>query len=324
MAGLEAGRLLAERYLLQRRLGDGGHAEVWKARDERGGHDVALKFLRLCGEGVDDALPVLRYEARMAQRLQHCGVLRLYEPEQDGTFVFLPMEFAAGGDASRLRGMPWRRVLPVLLQTARMLEHAHARGVVHRDLKARNVLFDALGNVRVSDFGAAACTGSCAAPSAGSPFSASPQQLRDEPASPADDVYGLGALAHELLARNPPFYPHFDARRVQLEEPARLVPVHPAPPELLDLVQSMLTRAAATRPDLATVIERFERLLAPTAGRRHARSRQRALAAWIGGLMVVAGVAGLLWPRSPMVAAPLAGIPLQDAASVDQELRLRQ
>ena len=118
------------------------------------------------------------------------------------------MEFAAGGDASRLRGAPWQRVLPVLLQAARVLEHAHARGVVHRDLKPRNVLFDALGNVRVSDFGAAARTGSSDAPATGSPFSASPQQLRDEPATTADDVYGLGALAYELLSRYPPFYPN--------------------------------------------------------------------------------------------------------------------
>jgi tetratricopeptide (TPR) repeat protein len=262
MATLETGRLLAHRYLLQDRLGDGGHAEVWKARDTLEGRAVALKFLHLRGGGANDALPVLKHEAQMAQHLDHPGVLKVQDPEQDESFAFLPMEFAAGGDASRLRGAPWQRVLPVLLQTARVLEHAHARGVVHRDLKPRNVLFDTLGNVRVSDFGAAARTGSSDAPATGSPFSASPQQLRDEPATPADDVYGLGALAYELLTRYPPFYPNFDARRVQDEEPAEPVPVHPAPPELLDLIRSMLARDAGMRPALGTVMAAFEALLA--------------------------------------------------------------
>jgi tetratricopeptide (TPR) repeat protein len=262
MASLETGRLLAGRYLLQDRLGDGGHAEVWKARDERTGRYVALKFLHLRGGGAADALPVLRHEAHMAQRLDHPGVLKVHDPEQDGQFVFLPMEFAAGGDASWLRGAPWPRVLPVLLQTSRVLEHAHERGVVHRDLKARNVLFDALGRVRVSDFGTAARTGSSDAPAPGSPFSASPQQLRDEPATAADDVYGLGALAYELLTGYPPFYPNFDARRVQDEEPERPVPAHPVPEELLDLIQRMLSRDADQRPPLAEVVAAFESLLA--------------------------------------------------------------
>jgi hypothetical protein len=320
MATLESGRLLADRYLLQDRLGDGGHAEVWKALDGRSGRSVALKFLHLRGGGADDALPVLQHEARMAQHLDHPGVLTLFDPEQDGSFVFLPMEFAAGGDASWLRGAPWQRVLPVLLQTARVLEHAHARGVVHRDLKARNVLFDTLGNVRVSDFGTAARTGSSDAPAAGSPFSASPQQLRDEPAAPADDVYGLGALAYELLTRYPPFYPHFDARRVQVEEPARPVPVHPVPAELLDFIQSMLAREAAERPTLAAVIGTFERHFAAsgpalnhgdatlvaesTHGPRStvppgAGPRRRSAALWIAGLAAAAGVAALLWMPRP-------------------------
>lgn len=322
MATLETGRLLAHRYLLQERLGDGGHAEVWKARDKHSGHAVALKFLHLRGGGAESAMPVLRHEAQMAQHIDHPGVLKLQAPEADGPFVFLPMEFAAGGDASRLRGAPWQRVLPVLLQTARVLEHAHARGVVHRDLKARNVLFDTLGNVRVSDFGASAHTGSIDAPAAGSPFSASPQQLRDQPAMPADDVYGLGALAYELLTRYPPFYPHFDAHRVQTEEPAPPLPVHPAPPELLGLIQAMLARDAAARPGLGTVIGQFESLLAagdpatsdsmtlvsepglktggvaaPAAGTRH-----RGFVWWSLGIATVcgAGIAALLWLPPPV------------------------
>lgn len=337
MATLEAGRLLANRYLLEDRIGDGGHAEVWKARDAHAGRHVALKFLHLSSGSGDAALAVLRHEADMVHGLEHAGVLQVADPLRDGPFVFLPMDFAAGGDASWLRGAPWQRVLPVLLQTARVLEHVHVRGVVHRDLKARNVLFDALGNVLLSDFGAAARIGSGDAPAAGSPFSASPQQLRDEPAAPADDVYGLGALAYELLTRYPPFYPNFDARRVQTEDPDAPVPVHPAPADILALVQSMLARDGAQRPDLDTVIRVFEQHLATggavtgddaeyvveARGPANAPSSTAArrnpwrLLPWAIGIAAAAGLAALVWMPRPAAVAVRAS-----AAPVAQTLRV--
>ncbi|MEJ0099672.1 MAG: protein kinase [Pseudomonadota bacterium] len=334
MASLETGRLLGDRYQLQDRLGDGGHAEVWKARDTRGGRVVALKFLHLRGGGANDALPVLQHEANMAQRLDHPGVLKLDDPQQDGSFVFLPMELATGGDASWLRGAPWQRVLPVLLQAARVLEHAHGRGVVHRDLKARNVLFNTLGNVLLSDFGTAASTGSSDAPASGSPFSASPQQLRDEPAATADDVYGLGALAHELLTRYPPFYPNFDRRRVQQEDPPRPLPVHPAPEALLDLVQAMLSRDAAARPDLATIIRAFEGLLVagestpavdatlvnepalvPGVTAKRGGPWLRSGLPWMLGILAIGGIAALLWSPhpAPTAVAMASTVPIPEA-----------
>lgn len=257
MANLESGKRLADRYLLQERLGDGGHAEVWAALDTRDGRRVALKFLHGASCPAADCWHVLQHEAAMAQRLDHPGVLRVEPPQRDGSLVFLPMECADGGDVRALRGAPWRQVLPVLLQVAGILEHAHSRGVVHRDIKPGNVLFTADGAVRVTDFGTAARTGSTLALADGSPFSASPQQLAGQAATTSDDVYGLGALAYELLSRYPPYYPDFDARRVQLEMPAPLAAVHPAPPQLLDFVMEMLERDPLRRPDLGQVIEFF-------------------------------------------------------------------
>ena len=171
MANLESGKRLADRYLLQERLGDGGHAEVWAALDTRDGRRVALKFLHRASCPSDDCWHVLQHEAAMSQRLDHPGVLRVDAPERDGEEVFLPMECADGGDVRALRGAPWRQVLPVLLQVATILEHAHSRGVVHRDIKPGNVLFGADGAVRVTDFGTAARTGSTLALADGSPRS---------------------------------------------------------------------------------------------------------------------------------------------------------
>ncbi len=316
MASLEPGKRLADRYVLLERLGDGGHAEVWAAQDETAGQRVALKFLHLQSCSADEAALVLRHEAAMSQRLEHPGVLHVEEPQRDGWLVFLPMEFAGGGDASQLRGAPWQRLLPVLLQVAAVLEHAHSRGVVHRDIKAGNVLFDAAGQVRVTDFGAASRTGSTAAMCAGSPFSASPQQLQGEAATTADDVYGLGALAYELLTRYPPYYPDFSLQRVQREPPAALVPVQPAPQGLLDLIHSMLAHDSQARPDLQVVMQGFEHWLsqeeavqgqdaaivvepaaaAPSVVRQ--RSHRGALW-WLVAAAGVAGAAIVLLPRLP-------------------------
>jgi serine/threonine protein kinase len=265
MASLEPGIRLAARYVLLARLGDGGHAEVWAADDEVAGARVALKFMHMQTCSVDDAMLVLRHEAQMAQRLAHPGVLKVGEPQRDGWSVFLPMEHAGGGDVTRLRGESWRSLLPVLLQVARVLEHAHSRGVVHRDIKPGNVLLDADGMVRVTDFGAASRTGSTAAMSAGSPFFASPQQLRGDAATTSDDVYGLGALAYDLLTRHPPYYPDFDPQHVQRMDPPRPVPAQEAPEGLLDFIHSMLARRSETRPDLRQVMLVFEQYLDESA-----------------------------------------------------------
>ncbi len=320
MASLEPGKRLADRYVLLERLGDGGHAEVWAAQDEAASQRVALKFLHLRSCSADEAALVLRHEAEMSQRLDHPGVLHVEEPRRDGWLVFLPMEYAGGGDASQLRGAPWQRLLPVLQQVAAVLEHAHSRGVVHRDIKAGNVLFDAAGRVRVTDFGAASRTGSTAAMCAGSPFSASPQQLQGEAATTADDVYGLGALAYELLTRYPPYYPDFSLQRVLQEPPAALVPAQRAPQGLLDLIQSMLARDPQARPDMQVVMAGFEHWLSQEAvvqgegaafvvepaavvapGVVRPRSYRGALW-WLVAAAGVAGAAIVLLPRLPATA----------------------
>ena len=175
----------------------------------------------------------------------------------------LPMELASGGDLRRLRGTGYLEIIPVLLEIAQALEHAHMRGVVHRDLKPGNVLFDSHGRVRLADFGVAGTLDvrwegqegqSAESESRGerhalSPFTASPAQLRGEPPTPADDIYGLGALAYELLSGYPPYYPHFDRGRALDEQPVpALVPARQIPPLLEALIARMLEKDAAKRP----------------------------------------------------------------------------
>src|SRR5246500_5791229 len=194
--------LIKARYVLQERLGVGGQGEVWRGFDPQRGEDIALKILRPPGGRSGAAWDALRHEYESASRLDHPFILKVYEPErEEGTFL-MPMELATGGDLRRLRGANYLAIVPVLIEVAQALEHAHERGVIHRDLKPGNVLFNARGHVKLADFGACGQVLDAGSELARtlSPFSASPQQLRGEPPAPADDVYGLGALAYELLS----------------------------------------------------------------------------------------------------------------------------
>jgi len=243
-------------YTLIERIGIGGQGEVWKAHDESRGVDIALKVLAPAAARNPAAWEALEREHDICGRLQHPGILQVLPPERIEAVVVLPMELAAGGDLRRLRGAGYLEIVPVLLEVAEALEYAHARGVVHRDLKPGNVLFDSRGRVKLADFGisaflpaAGAGAGAADARAAGhSPFSASPEQLRGEPASAADDIYGLGALAYELLSGHPPYYPNFDLRRAVTQPVPELTPTRQIPPELGQIVMRMLAKNAADRP----------------------------------------------------------------------------
>jgi eukaryotic-like serine/threonine-protein kinase len=243
--------LIRARYVLQERLGAGGQGEVWRAHDPQRGEDLALKILRPPPGRAAAAWEALRHEHESASRLDHPFILKVHEPEREEGAFLMPMELATGGDLRRLRGASYLAVVPVLIEVAQGLEHAHERGVIHRDLKPGNVLFDARGCVKLADFGVSGLgpdPGTDSMIRGLSPFTASPEQLRGEPPSTADDIYGLGALAYELLSRRPPHYPYFDARRVQQEPVPPLVPAEQIPPQLGALIARMLAKDPSDRP----------------------------------------------------------------------------
>ena len=259
-------------YVLSERLGCGGQGEVWRAYDRAQGVEVALKILTAERAVSASAWAALERVHALVGVLQHPGILQVLPPQRLEGHVVLPMELADGGDLTELRGRGYLRIVPVLLQIAAALQDAHEHGVVHRDLKPTNVLFDRRGRVKLADFGIAAVLSERHAGSARSgagevsPFSASPEQLRGEPARPADDIYGLGTLAYDLLAGHPPYFPHFDAARIQSGPVPQLVPLQPAPSRLIDLILRMLAPRAADRPpSLQQVIEELEATLNVTS-----------------------------------------------------------
>jgi eukaryotic-like serine/threonine-protein kinase len=263
----QAGTKLCGRFVLIDKLGAGGYGEVWRARDELRDTEVALKILYSQFRDSEPAWQVFQREFTLTARLNHPGVLRVYEPVRGDDATVLPMVLAAGGDLRQMRGASYTRILPLLIDIAAALEHAHARRIVHRDLKPSNVLLDAAGRPLLADFGAGASEGDSNGGPPGSPFSASPQQLAGEPARPADDIYGLGALAYELLSGYPPFYPAFDARKIATEPVPRLKPVKPIPPRLELLVSWLLAKQARERPpSMRHVADEMNAVLQDTLG----------------------------------------------------------
>jgi serine/threonine protein kinase/tetratricopeptide (TPR) repeat protein len=246
-----SGSALKSRYVLHERLGLGGQGEVWRAHDPERDMDIALKILRPGPGRSEAAWEALQHEYQSASRLDHPYILKVYPPERHNSDFLLPMELVTGGDLARLRGASYLAIVPVLIEVAEALGHAHQRGVIHRDLKASNVLLDARGRVQLADFGVSGRSpdpGTDAMIRGLSPFTASPEQLRGEPPQPGDDIYGLGALAYELLSGHPPYYPHFDARRVQEDPVPPLVPTQQIPPQLNALITRMLSKNASGRP----------------------------------------------------------------------------
>ena len=245
----------------------GGQGEVWRVQDERAGSELALKILTPTLARNEAAWVALKREHEIVSRLDHPGILKVFPPEREDQSAVLPMELASGGDLRRLRGASYLEFVPVLIELARALEHAHTRGVVHRDLKPGNVLFDSRERVRLVDFGVAGTPlgATRGISTALSPFTASPAQLLGEPPTVADDIYGLGALTYELLSGYPPYYPRFNLQRV-LEEPVpELKPRHQAPPRLINLVLAMLAKKPHERPaSMRAVIEALEATLNDT------------------------------------------------------------
>lgn len=202
MTQLDSGQSLASRFTLIRRLGRGGMGDVWLARDEDLGTELVTKIVP--ADATAEQISLLRQECRNTRRLAHPNIVRVFDFFQDSAATFITMEYVEGGDLCDLRGRPAAEIIRSVLPVIDALQHAHDEGVIHRDIKCGNVLIDAAGRPRLSDFGISGL----AAPGpqdlqiagGGSGRHASPQQLAGEAPSLADDIYGLGMMLRGLLS----------------------------------------------------------------------------------------------------------------------------
>ncbi len=223
-----------ETYEFISKIARGGMGVVWRARQRRLGREVAVKLLR------DDALPgeaaARRFciEGEAVAQLRHPHIVAVYEVGETGGRPFLSMELLGGGTlTARLKGRPMapREAVELLAKIARAVHFAHERGVLHRDLKPANILFDDVGEPRVSDFGLARVAGldsglTMSGAALGTPAYMPPEQAagKNHEVTTVSDVYGLGAILYEMLTGRPPFAGDSQLevlRRVADEDPAR-------------------------------------------------------------------------------------------------------
>ncbi len=203
-------------YQILEEIGRGGMGVIYRARQRHSGRIVALKRVLAYNADSHEALVRFRREAEAAAQLDHPHILPLYEVgESEDGLPFFSMKLASGGSlraaASKLHEQP-NECVRLLVKVARAIEHAHRAGLLHRDLQPGNILLDSRGEPMVSDFGLAKwMTGESdltqTLTSFGTPGYIAPEQAESAAGNltPAVDVYSLGAILFDLLARRLPF-----------------------------------------------------------------------------------------------------------------------
>jgi serine/threonine-protein kinase len=269
-------------YIVERRLGSGGQADVFLARDVVLRRLVALKVLHRTSAG-----PNVRAleEARLIATLDHPNVVRVFHVElAEGTW-YMAMEYVDGGNLElrvvRAGALEPARALRYALVVADALSHAHKIGVIHRDVKPQNLLETRAGVIKLADFGLAGLRQSSlentqrAIRLVGTPQYMAPELWTGENATARSDMYGLGATLYFMLTGRPPF----PAKNVKDLRSAHLAdqPVFPPdiPPSCEDIVLRCMAKPPAQRPSSAAYLhEEIGDALAALSGERRRRARR--------------------------------------------------
>jgi serine/threonine-protein kinase len=339
----QLGRLrdnLAGRYHIEREIGRGGMATVYRAHDTHHDRPVALKVLH---PELAASLGVERFqrEIRLAARLQHPHILGVYDSGETDGYLWFTMPFVEGESLrdrlTRERQVPIADAVRITREVALALDLAHRHGVVHRDIKPENILLSD-GQAMLADFGIArALSGgnednlTATGISIGTPSYMSPEQAAGEKAAigAQTDIYSLGCVLFEMLAGEPPFTgPTMQAviARVMTETARPLDVVRPAVSrQLAGAVAQALAKTPADRPatagDFARLLESTAALPATASLPTQARRPWAWLAAAV--LVVVAGVATVMTISKRGGTSPneyrVAVLPFENAGSTDDQ-----
>jgi serine/threonine protein kinase len=296
--------LAAGRYRIERELGHGGMATVHLAHDEELDRPVALKLLPEHLAGDDAFRARILREARLAGQLSHPNVVRVYDAGEADGRPFIVMEYVPGTSLAEARRLAPGRVVELGVQACAGLQHAHDAGLVHRDVKPANLLVREDGVLKVADFGIARAGESTRHTQAGTLLGTAaylaPEQIAGADATPASDVYSLGAVLYELLTGRPPYtfssLAELSAQQAEgLIEPVR--DLEPSVPhEVEAAVMHALARDPSFRPasaadlahELASAREQPTRPLPP---RRFVSVPGRGGAVWLAAAIIVAAIA---------------------------------
>lgn len=299
------------RYELVEKVARGGMGVIYRARHPDLEKDFALKVLIEGADAAEEALERFRREAKAAARLDHPGIVRVYDTGTEGSFPYIVMDFIEGqslDDLLEQEGVTPRRAAQIAIALSEALHHAHGQGLVHRDMKPGNVLLDSEGRVKITDFGIVkelsgdsklTRTGF----TLGSPCYMSPEQAvgDHELVKASSDVYSAGATLYEMLCGQPPFNGdsiHAIMNKVVEDDPEPPRKINPAIPLDLECIclkalEKEIDLRYPSAADLAADLKAFlngEAVTAKPAGlwtRARRLARRNKLAVALSALLIL-------------------------------------
>jgi len=268
---------LKDEYELEKELGRGGMAIVFKARDKSLEREVAIKVLPFSLSFDAEFVERFQREARTAGKLEHPNIIPIYRVGKSGRVIYFVMKFIRGKSLSAVvetRGaLPVPELKRVLIECSRALGFAHKHGIVHRDIKPDNIMFDELGQAIVTDFGIAKAQSGArltgTGMSIGTPHYMSPEQARAQNLDGRSDLYSLGVVAYQCLTGHVPFdgEDSFSIGYKHIMEELPVPPLENADQrEFFTVVQKMMAKKAEDRFQTAEdVVHALESLGGPSA-----------------------------------------------------------
>jgi hypothetical protein len=264
---VEPVQYLGERYRLIEPLGAGGMSVVWRAYDEVLGRRVAIKLLAPKLATDPRSRERIRDEARAAARLSHPHITAVHDYGVSDGVPYVVMELVEGHSLADYGALPWREAVRITAEVASALAAAHARGLVHRDVKPANVMRTDDG-AKLVDFGISAIAGDRADHSPagllGTPAYLAPERLSGAPTAPATDIYALGILLYRMLSGEHPWDADTPAMMLSAHKhkpPKPLPDVQDLPRAVAVLSRRCLAKDPADRPTADEVARQLEKAL---------------------------------------------------------------
>ena len=250
------------KYDISGELGRGATAVVYLGEDQFNERKVAIKVaMGDEGMGPEEARrfeKLFLNEAAMVGKLSHPNIVGVYDAVVEGDLRYIVMEYVGGGSLKKFctetNLLPVRQAVLIIFKACRALDYAFQNGVIHRDIKAANILLSERDDIKISDFGTAQISHSTHTQIdgfVGSPAYMAPEQINEEPPSVQTDIYSLGVTMYELLAGRLPFQATNSVamiNKILTEDPTPLKSIRPdIPDKLIEIVEKAMARDASQR-----------------------------------------------------------------------------